>query len=191
MMKKLRDFTQGDKLNALKTALVVVLLLGIAGSGFLGYSLYDSREENTLLADQMNVQAASMAAEIDDLNSTISRLESSGGDKDSRIQELEAEVETLEEQVETLEAQLAEKSSSSASQSTGSSSGQTVSQSSGSASSSGSSSSSSETQSQTVYITRTGSKYHRNGCQYLRQSQIAISLSDAKARGYTACSRCF
>lgn len=35
-MKKLRDFTQGDKLNALKTALVVVLLLGIAGSGFLG-----------------------------------------------------------------------------------------------------------------------------------------------------------
>ena len=106
-MKKLRDFTQGDKLNALKTALVVVLLLGIAGSGFLGYSLYDSREENTLLADQMNVQAASMAAEIDDLNSTISRLESSGGDKDSRIQELEAEVETLEEQVETLEAQLA------------------------------------------------------------------------------------
>ena len=190
-MKKLRDFTQGDKLNALKTALVVVLLLGIAGSGFLGYSLYDSREENTLLADQMNVQAASMAAEIDDLNSTISRLESSGGDKDSRIQELEAEVETLEEQVETLEAQLAEKSSSCASQSTGSSSGQTVSQSSGSASSSGSSSSSSETQSQTVYITRTGSKYHRNGCQYLRQSQIAISLSDAKARGYTACSRCF
>ena len=51
-MKKLRDFTQGDKLNALKTALVVVLLLGIAGSGFLGYSLYDSREENTLLASR-------------------------------------------------------------------------------------------------------------------------------------------
>lgn len=191
-MKKLRDFTQGDKLNALKIALAVVLLLGIAGSGFLGYSLHDSREENSLLVDQLNVQAASMSAEIDELNGTISRLEVSGGDKNTRIQELEAQVETLEEQVETLETQLAEKSAVSASQSTGSSSGQTASQSSGSASSSGSSSSSSsETQSQTVYITRTGSKYHRDGCQYLRQSQIAISLSDAKARGYTPCSRCF
>ncbi len=42
----------------------------------------------------------------------------------------------------------------------------------------------------TVYITRTGEKYHTGGCQYLRKSKIAISLSDAKARGYDACSRC-
>jgi hypothetical protein len=42
----------------------------------------------------------------------------------------------------------------------------------------------------TVYITRTGEKYHRNGCQYLRQSQISISLSSAKAQGYTPCSKC-
>ncbi|SHO54020.1 peptidoglycan-binding domain-containing protein [Anaerocolumna xylanovorans] len=41
----------------------------------------------------------------------------------------------------------------------------------------------------TVYITRTGSKYHRAGCRYLRQSQIAISLSDAK-RNYEPCSVC-
>lgn len=42
----------------------------------------------------------------------------------------------------------------------------------------------------TVYITNTGSKYHRSGCQYLRKSQIAISKSNAQARGYTPCSRC-
>ena len=42
----------------------------------------------------------------------------------------------------------------------------------------------------TVYITRTGEKYHRSGCQYLSQSKIAISLADAKARGYTPCSVC-
>ena len=36
----------------------------------------------------------------------------------------------------------------------------------------------------TVYITRTGEKYHRNGCRYLSQSRIPISLSDAKAQGY-------
>lgn len=45
--------------------------------------------------------------------------------------------------------------------------------------------------SQTVYITNTGTKYHRDGCGYLSKSKIAISLSDAKARGYTPCSRCW
>jgi micrococcal nuclease len=38
-----------------------------------------------------------------------------------------------------------------------------------------------EGQSQTVYITRTGSKYHAGGCSYLRKSRIPISLKDAKA----------
>lgn len=45
-------------------------------------------------------------------------------------------------------------------------------------------------QSMTVYITQTGSKYHRYGCSYLK-SKIAITLSNAIAQGYTACSRCF
>ena len=49
----------------------------------------------------------------------------------------------------------------------------------------------SEEQSTTVYITNTGEKYHRDGCQYLRQSKIAISLDDAINQGYTACSRCW
>jgi Zinc dependent phospholipase C len=34
----------------------------------------------------------------------------------------------------------------------------------------------------TVYITKTGSKYHRGSCSYLSQSKIAISLSQAKSR---------
>lgn len=42
----------------------------------------------------------------------------------------------------------------------------------------------------TVYITKTGSKYHRGSCSYLRRSKIPISLKDACARGYTPCSRC-
>jgi hypothetical protein len=43
---------------------------------------------------------------------------------------------------------------------------------------------------QTVYITRTGKKYHRDGCRYLAASKTAISLKDAKAKGYTACKVC-
>lgn len=47
-----------------------------------------------------------------------------------------------------------------------------------------------ETQSAEVYITKTGEKYHLAGCQSLSKSQIPISLSDAKSRGYTACENC-
>jgi len=42
----------------------------------------------------------------------------------------------------------------------------------------------------TVYITKTGKKYHRGNCSYLRQSKIPIPLSEAVERGYTPCSRC-
>lgn len=42
----------------------------------------------------------------------------------------------------------------------------------------------------TVYITATGSKYHRGSCSYLSQSKITITLGEAKSRGYTPCSRC-
>jgi hypothetical protein len=45
-------------------------------------------------------------------------------------------------------------------------------------------------QTQTVYITRTGKKYHRDGCRYLAASKIPISLKDAKTKGYTACKVC-
>lgn len=45
-------------------------------------------------------------------------------------------------------------------------------------------------QSYTVYITNTGSKYHRAGCRHLKDSQIAIDINDAIDQGYTACKDC-
>ena len=42
----------------------------------------------------------------------------------------------------------------------------------------------------TVYVTRTGKKYHRGSCSYLRKSRIPAKLSEAKRQGYTPCSRC-
>lgn len=41
-----------------------------------------------------------------------------------------------------------------------------------------------------VYITDTGKKYHREGCRYLEQSKIEISLEEAKRRGYEPCKVC-
>ena len=41
----------------------------------------------------------------------------------------------------------------------------------------------------TVYVTRTGKKYHLGSCSSLRRSKIPISLAEAKQQ-YDACSRC-
>lgn len=43
---------------------------------------------------------------------------------------------------------------------------------------------------QTVYITKTGSKYHSDGCRYLSRSCIPVSLSEAISEGYEPCSVC-
>lgn len=43
---------------------------------------------------------------------------------------------------------------------------------------------------ETVYITKTGSKYHRSDCGYLKKSKIAIVKSKAISRGFDGCSRC-
>jgi hypothetical protein len=47
-----------------------------------------------------------------------------------------------------------------------------------------------EPKAQTVYVTRTGKRYHREGCRYLASSKIPMTLKDAKAQGYTPCKVC-
>ena len=44
--------------------------------------------------------------------------------------------------------------------------------------------------SDTVCITRTGAKYHKETCRYLKYSSYKVSLKEATTRGYTACSVC-
>ncbi|HEY4313204.1 MAG TPA: thermonuclease family protein [Pirellulales bacterium] len=49
--------------------------------------------------------------------------------------------------------------------------------------------SSKPTDEQTVYVTKTGTKYHAPGCRHLSKSSIPIKLSDASAK-YSPCSVC-
>ena len=46
------------------------------------------------------------------------------------------------------------------------------------------------TASDTVCITRTGTKFHLCSCRYLSQSSFEIARKEATSRGYTACSVC-
>lgn len=43
---------------------------------------------------------------------------------------------------------------------------------------------------ETVYITKTGGQYHKEGCKSLTKSKIAISLEEAESKGYTPCKIC-
>jgi len=42
----------------------------------------------------------------------------------------------------------------------------------------------------TVYITKSGEKYHKTGCKYLKKSQIKTTKKDAVKNGYGACKVC-
>lgn len=42
----------------------------------------------------------------------------------------------------------------------------------------------------TVYITPSGKRYHLDGCDYLSEKKIAISLEDALNGKYEACAYC-
>ncbi len=41
-----------------------------------------------------------------------------------------------------------------------------------------------------VYITKTGKKYHKGDCRYLKKSKVKITLEEACKRGYTPCKVC-
>jgi hypothetical protein len=47
-----------------------------------------------------------------------------------------------------------------------------------------------QTKEQTVYVTKTGKKYHISTCRYLANSKIPMSLKEAKEKGFTACLIC-
>lgn len=42
----------------------------------------------------------------------------------------------------------------------------------------------------TVYVTKSGSRYHRKDCQHVRGGSSAIPLGEAKSRGLKPCQRC-
>ena len=47
-----------------------------------------------------------------------------------------------------------------------------------------------KTEELTVYLTKTGKKYHREGCRSLSKSKRPMSLKDATERGFTPCKVC-
>ncbi len=128
--------------------------------------------------DTLTAENATQATELDNRQTQIDDLTAKNAEqatelanRQTQIDDLWARVDAAQKNLDAAYAQVEARQTTSSTSAAQPSSGQST--------------------SQTVYITNTGSKYHRAGCQYLRQSQIAISLEKAKSQGYTACSRCF
>lgn len=47
-----------------------------------------------------------------------------------------------------------------------------------------------EPEGQVVFITRTGIRYHKGSCRYLRKSKIPVDMEQAEEDGYTPCKVC-
>lgn len=129
----------------------------------------------------------------DELNNNIKNLEETVKNFTSQKQSLETEVSNLQNQKSQLEneinaleaekqslnneiAKLKDNKQTTSSATTTSSSKTTI--------------TTDNTNSTIVYVTKTGDKYHRGSCSYLRQSRIQKTLSEAKSQGYTPCSIC-
>ena len=47
-----------------------------------------------------------------------------------------------------------------------------------------------EEEERTVYVTPSGKKYHLDGCDYLSEKRMAVSLKDALSSEFEACAYC-
>ena len=148
--------------------------LGIGGaSGSGNQELKDQLAKVTTELDTANSQNETLSQQIQDLSSTIEDLTAKNEELQTSLDEANAEISKLNTKNTTTQSSSSDNSSSS----TAVSSSETVEE-------------SSTSTSYTVYITKTGEKYHRDGCRYLKKSQIAIDKNAAVAQGYTPCSVC-
>ena len=169
---------------ALITLAVCILLLGIGGaSGSDNQELKDQLAQVTAELDtetsqneELSQQIQDLSSEVDDLSTKNEELQASLDQANEQI----AKLSSLEDQqavIDDLNSQIQDLKKRSNSSSTAATSSETVQE-------------APTSTSYTVYITKTGEKYHRDGCRYLKKSQIAIDKNDAVARGYTPCSVC-
>lgn len=133
-------------------------------------------------SESLQQQLSSLQTEKESLNTQLS-------DANTKIESLESEKTNLSGQITSLQQQVSSLESEKSNLSSQVSSLQQQTTVSTSTSSNSSSTDSTQTNSETVYITKTGDKYHRSGCSYLK-SKIEIDKDAAISRGYTPCSRC-
>lgn len=174
-----------EKLKVWMGVVVAAAVVACVAMGIITSDATSRAERTALELEEVQTSLLALEGRLDDteaLEDEVESLEASVSEYEAVIAAKDAEILSLIEELEDAEESIAALEASRSS---------TASNSSAVGSSGGSSYSGSSAQTATVYVTNTGSKYHKNGCQYLSQSKNAISLNNAKAAGYSACSRCY
>lgn len=200
-----------DKKNIAITILSIIIVLFIATYPTKNNKTIPTSSENTILISQLEEKNTDLSTQLREANEKIKSLEENNqvlskekeelaiklnsisstealqktiDEKNQYILNLEAQVGSLtaekaqiEAQNGILQQQLSDSQKSNSASTTTNKSTKTTTQ-------------SNTDTSATVYITDTGSKYHRGSCSYLRSSKHSISKNSAISQGYTACSRC-
>lgn len=136
------------------------------------------QKDNKITSSEKKITELQQEEKKKEINEGIKTLE-------SEKQKLEEEKKALEQEKQTLTTQIEElkKTSSALSEKKSQYTASTTSKTAKTATQ--------NTNSSIVYVTKTGKKYHKSGCSYLKKSKIEMTLSNATSSGYTPCSRCY
>lgn len=203
-----------------KIPFIICLVLSIllAGSNLQAHSENGGTQSNvselTAQIESISAENESLAADITQYQEELKKLNEEKdsakqllAEANSKIEELskledqQKDVEKLKEQIEELSIQNSDKDAEikklqseiaeyEASKTTTSATAETEDDQGKASETNVTSQQESTNNTYTVYITKTGSKYHRSGCRYLSKSQISIDKNDAISQGYSACSVC-
>ena len=169
---------------AIITAVVsaVSMCVSYAGGGI--YKL------DNLVMQEAQSQIEELKQSDNDVQKAIDEYNTRKTDYNNQISQLNNDITSLDSDIQSNQKELDEKKAAAEKAAAEKAAAEKAAQEKAAAEAKANAVSQNDNQSYTVYITNTGSKYHSNGCQYLKKSKIAISKDKAVAQGYTPCSKC-
>jgi len=185
----MKDFFKNffsNKGNLKTVVMSIALIASIIGNGYL----YESSELNAPKAAQVSVSSESYQKQIDGLKNENSKLEAQIKDITSQKNEAEIKLSSIQEENKNLSAKLSEIQGQKSQEQSNNSNESSSNSYALIQSASSSQTVQNDNQNITVYITKTGKKYHRDGCRYLSRSKIAIDLKQVLGEGYSPCRVC-
>jgi len=187
----MKDFFKNffnDKVKCnLKTAVIsIVLTASVMGNGYL----YESSKLNVPKATPISASSKNYQKQIDDLRNENSKLKVQIKEITSQKDQTQNKLISIQEENKNLSAKLSEIQGQKSQEQPNNSNGSSINSSAIIQSVASSQTVQNDNQNITVYITKTGNKYHRDGCKYLSVGKIPIDLKQALGEGYSPCSLC-
>lgn len=194
---KFKNFIQTQSLIIESILAVITIVMLVVFIGTNGEKVTIEKQYNELQA-KLEHTSKTLQGQIKEKDNKITELQQDEKKNEinesiktleSEKQNLEKDKKTLEQEKQTLSTQIEElkKTSSTTTQN------KTVSTTAPTSNPTTTSSTTAvkNTNSAIVYVTKTGNKYHKSNCSYLKKSKIQTTLSEAQSQGYTPCSKCY